>query len=84
MNAIEIRKQKNTPEVEEMTHSQLLKGPKCGSKWDTTEEGGVEAHSLAHNILRGKGVCWSSGMGLGRVDKLHSLARACTQPTQSG
>jgi hypothetical protein len=23
-------------------------------------------------------------MGLGRVDKLHSLTRACTQPTQSG
>jgi hypothetical protein len=23
-------------------------------------------------------------MGVGRVDKLHSLTRACTQPTQSG
>jgi hypothetical protein len=67
-----------------VTHSQLLKGPKCGSKWNTAEEGGVGAHSLAHNTLRGRGACWSSGMGLGRVDKLHSLTWACTQPTQSG
>jgi len=50
----------------------------------TTEEGGVGARSLAHNTLRGRGACWSSRMGLGRVDKLHSLTRACTQPTQSG
>ncbi|CAK9213856.1 unnamed protein product [Sphagnum troendelagicum] len=26
--------------------------------------------SLAHNTLRGKGASWSSGMGLGRIDKL--------------
>ncbi len=56
-----------------VTHSQLLKGPKCGSKWNTAKEGGVEARSLAHNTLRGRGACWSSGMWLGRVDKLHSL-----------
>jgi len=67
-----------------LTHSQLLKGPKCGSKWNTTEEGIVGARSLAHNTLKGRGACWSSGMGLGRVDKLHSLTRARTQPTQSG
>jgi len=48
------------------------------------EEGGVRACSLVHNTLRGRGACWSSGMGLGRVDKLHSLTQACTQPTQSG
>jgi hypothetical protein len=24
--------------------------------------------------LRGRGACWSSGMGLGRIDKLHSHA----------
>jgi hypothetical protein len=34
--------------------------------------------------LRGRGACWSSGMGLGQVDKLHSLTRACTRPSQSG
>ncbi len=67
-----------------MTHSQLLKGFKCEPKQKTTEEGGVGARSLAHNTLRGRGACWSSGMGLGRVDKLHSLTPACTQPTQSG
>jgi len=48
------------------------------------EGGGVEACSLAHNILKGRGACWSSGMGLGRVDKLHSLTQACTKPTQGG
>ncbi len=26
--------------------------------------------SLTHNTWRGRGVCWSSGMGLGRIDKL--------------
>jgi len=31
---------------------------------------GVGARSLAHNTSRGRGACWSSGMGLGRVDKL--------------
>ncbi len=67
-----------------MTHSQLLEGLKCESKQKTMEEGGVGACSLAHNILRGRGVCWSFGMGLGKVEKLHSLTRACTQPTQSG
>jgi hypothetical protein len=33
--------------------------------------------------LRGRGACWSSGMGLGRIDKLHSLIWACTRPSQS-
>ncbi len=53
-----------------MTHSQLLEGLKCESKWKIAEEGGVETRSLAHNTLRGRGACWSSGMGLGRIDKL--------------
>jgi hypothetical protein len=48
------------------------------------EEGGVGARSLVHITLKGKGAYWSSNLGLGRVDKLQSLTRACTQPTQSG
>ncbi len=32
-----------------MTHSQLLEGLKCESKWKTAEEGGVGTRSLAHN-----------------------------------
>jgi hypothetical protein len=67
-----------------LTHSQLLVRLKSESKYKTTKGGGVGARSLAHNTWRGKGVCWSSKMGLGRVDKLHSLTRACTQPTQGG
>jgi hypothetical protein len=66
-----------------LTHFQLLKGLKSEFKYKTMEGGGVEARSLAHNTLRGRGACWSFGMGLGRVDKLHSLTRACTQPTES-
>jgi hypothetical protein len=73
--------EKTTPWV---THSQLLEGLKCESKWKTTKEGGFQPRSLTHNTLRGKGTCCSFGMGLGRVDKLHSLTRAYTQPTQSG
>jgi hypothetical protein len=53
-----------------VTHSQLLEGLKCESKWKTAEEGGVGTRSLAHNTLKGRGACWSSGMGLGRIDKL--------------
>jgi hypothetical protein len=26
--------------------------------------------SLAHNTLKGRGACWSSGVGLGKIDKL--------------
>jgi hypothetical protein len=67
-----------------VTHSQLLKGLKSESKYKTTKSEGVKARSLAHNTLRGKGACWSFEMGLKRVNKLHSLTRACTQPTQGG
>jgi len=67
-----------------MTHSQLLEGLKSESKYKTAEGGGVGAHSLAHSTLKGRGACWSSEMGLGRVDKLHSFTRACTKPTQGG
>jgi len=69
--------------ISSMTHSQFLKGLKSESKYKIAEGEEVEAHSLAHNTLRGRGACWSSGMGLGRVNKLHSLTQACTQPTQS-
>jgi len=68
----------------ELMHSQLLTRLKSESKYKTTEGGKVRARSLAHNTLRGRGACWSSRMGLGRVDKLHSFTRACTQSTQGG
>jgi hypothetical protein len=62
----------------------LFERLKCESNQKTVEEGGVRAHSLAHSTLRGRKACWNSEMGLGRVDKLHSLTRACTKPTQGG
>jgi hypothetical protein len=43
------------------------KGSNVSPSKKTTEEGGVEARSLAHNTLRGRGACWSSGMGLGKL-----------------
>jgi len=42
---------------------QFFKGLKSESKWKTVEGKGTGAHSLAHNTLRGRGACWSSGMG---------------------
>jgi hypothetical protein len=56
-----------------LMHSQLLARLKSESKYKTAEGGRVDARSLIHNTLRGKGACWSFEMGLGRVDKLHSL-----------
>jgi hypothetical protein len=38
----------------------------CGN----AERVGTWSRSLAHNTWRGGGACWSSGMGLGRIDKL--------------
>ncbi len=38
----------------------------CGN----AERVGTQSHSLAHNTWRGRGACWSSGMGLGRSDQL--------------
>jgi hypothetical protein len=72
------------PRVYKMTHSQLLEGLKNESKYKTAKGGGIGARSLAHNTLRGRGACSNSGMGLGRVNKLHSLTRAYTQPIQGG
>ncbi len=65
-------------------HSQFFEGLKCESKQKTAEEGRVEARSLVHSTLTGRGACQSSSMGLGRIDKLHTLTRACTQPTHGG
>jgi hypothetical protein len=36
-------------------------------KKKTVEGEGVGARSLAHSISGGRGACWSSGMGLGRL-----------------
>jgi hypothetical protein len=36
-------------------------------KMKTMEKSGLGARSLVRNTFGGKGVCWSSGMGLGRV-----------------
>jgi hypothetical protein len=54
----------------------LLNGFKCESKLKTTEEQGVGARSLARNTLRGgRGACWNSRMGLGRVTSINYSRR---------
>ncbi len=70
-----------------MVKIDALPTPQRAQMWTQVEssgKGGVGARSLIHNTLRGRGACWSSRMGLGRVGKLHSLTQAYTQPTQSG
>ncbi len=61
------------------THSQVLEELKSDFKYKIAKGGRVGVRFLAHNTLRGRGPCYSFGMGLGRVDKLHSLTWACTQ-----
>jgi hypothetical protein len=39
----------------------------------TAEELGFEAHSLAYNLLKGRGVCWSSKMELEKITSTYSL-----------
>jgi len=46
------------------------KGSNVNPSKKTAEKRGVGTRSLAHNPLRGRKAGWSSGMGLGRVDKL--------------
>jgi hypothetical protein len=58
--------------------SKFLDGLKCESKLKTVEKQGIKARSLAYSTLRGKGACWNSEMGLGRVisiNYLHELAQ---------
>jgi hypothetical protein len=38
----------------------------------------------SQHYKEGRGACQSSGMGLGRNDKLQSLTQTCTKPTQNG
>jgi hypothetical protein len=33
-------------------------------------------------LWRGRRACWSSGMGLGRINKLQLLTWTCIKPTQ--
>ncbi len=49
----------------------LLNGLKCESKLKATKKQGVGPCSLACNILKGRGACWNSGMGLGRMTSIN-------------
>ncbi len=56
----------------------FLNGLKGESKLKIMKHQGVRACSLAHRTLRGRGVCWSFRMGLGKVTSInysHGLAQ---------
>jgi len=68
-----------------MMHSQLFEGFKCESQIENNERAKNRGTLLDSQHFGGvEGACWSSEMGLRRIDKLHLLARAYTKPTQSG
>jgi len=67
-----------------VTHSQLFEGLKCESQIENNGRVRKGHTPWLATLWKGRGACWSSGMGLGRVDKLHSLTRTCTKPTQGG
>ncbi len=67
-----------------MMRSQFLEGLKCESQTENNGKAKSRGHSLARNTQRGRRACWSSRMGLGRIDKLQLPTRTCTKPTQSG
>jgi hypothetical protein len=61
----------------------LLDRLKCESEvkqWKVKESG---AHSLIHITLRGRGVCWSSGMRLGRMTSINYSHRPAQDQTIS-
>ncbi len=66
-------------------YSQLLEGLKCESQIENNGRARTWGTLPGSQHYRGiRGACWSSGMGLGRNDKLQSLTRTCIKPTPSG
>jgi hypothetical protein len=71
---------------EKLTMRDALPSPKLGPKWTlvfkTAELWGFEGTLVAFSIKRGRGVCWSSGMGLGKGKNFsYLLEHASRQPT---
>jgi hypothetical protein len=65
----------------------MLPGPKLGPIWalvsKTTKLWGLEGTLPTLNTKRGRGACWSSGMGLGRGKNFsYSLEPASNQPNK--
>jgi hypothetical protein len=66
-------------------HSRLLEGLEC--EFQTENNGRIRSRGTLlglQHFKRVEGHAEATKMGLGRVDKLHSLTRTCTKPTQSG
>jgi hypothetical protein len=68
-----------------LTHPQLLKRLKSESQTENNERAKSQGTLPgSQHYKEGRGACQSSGMGLGRNDKLQSLTQTCTKPTQNG
>ncbi len=63
-------------------HSQFLEGFKCESQTKNNGKARSRSHSLARSTQRGRGACWSSRMGLKRINKLQLLTQTCTKATR--
>jgi hypothetical protein len=58
------------------------------SQRESNVENNEKVRSSGHalwllTLWKGRRVCWSFRMGLGRIDKLQSITRTYTKPTQS-
>jgi len=56
-----------------------LKDSNVNLKVKTTEEKGIEVHSLAHNTSRVRGACWNFEMGTKMSDKRVNYSYGPTQ-----
>jgi hypothetical protein len=61
-----------------------LKDSNVSPKQKTVKEQGSGHAPWLVALWRGRGACWSFGMGLGRIDKLQLLTWTYTKPTQGG
>jgi len=62
--------------------SQLFEVLKCESQTENNKR--ARSQGTFPGSQHFGGVKGRVGMGLGRIDKLHLLTRACTKPTQNG
>jgi len=62
----------------------VIEGLKCESKWKKQKSKESKHAPWLEALWRGRGVCWSSRMGLRRIDKLQLLTQTYTKSTQGG
>ncbi len=66
-----------------LMHPQAHYGPNCESKGEDNGRRRSWGALFNSQHFKGRGVCWSFGMGLGRMTSNQSLTRTCTNQTTS-